>query len=240
MLKSLLIQFKSLRHASCLPLLVGILAIAATSRTHAARAEVSTPPASCATLQAKYRQLKGKTLVNPINSHTPGYEALDPKDQSKYLGFDIDLGETIGACLGFQVTYKSVAFAALLPTLQSGQADIVISDIYVTEEHAKTADFVTYSKVFDGVLVAQGPEESHGDKHIPLRLDSSGEHWLGGGTARAEPRSRLQGRRTSDARSPALRQQCQMYPGFESVPGQTGNGCRCHLALLGGHRRTTG
>jgi polar amino acid transport system substrate-binding protein len=49
-----------------------------------------------------------------------------------------------------------VTFAALLTTLASGQADIVISDIYATEERAKAADFITYSKVFDGVLVAKG------------------------------------------------------------------------------------
>ena len=75
---------------------------------------------------------------------------------SKYVGFDIDLGEQIGECLGFKLTYKAVTFAALLTTLSSGQADIVISDIYATEERAKAADFITYSKVFDGVLVAKG------------------------------------------------------------------------------------
>ena len=122
-----------------------------------AQAEVFPPPAAeCAKLQAKYPQFKGKTLANAINPHTPGYETIDPKDPSKYIGFDIDLGETIGACLGFKVTYKPVTFAALLTTLQSGQADIVISDIYATKERAKAADFITYSKVFDGVLVAKG------------------------------------------------------------------------------------
>ena len=121
-----------------------------------AHAEAVTPPADCAALQAKYPQFKGKTLVNAINPFTPGYETVDPKDPNKYIGFDIDLGETIGACLGFTLTYKPVTFAALLPTLQSGQADIVISDIYATEERAKAADFITYSKVFDGVLVAKG------------------------------------------------------------------------------------
>jgi polar amino acid transport system substrate-binding protein len=122
-----------------------------------AQAEVFTPPAAeCAALQAKYPQFKGKTLVNAINPHTPGYETIDPKDPSKYIGFDIDLGETIGACLGFKVTYKPVTFAALLTTLQSGQADWVISDIYATKERAQAADFITYSKVFDGVLVAKG------------------------------------------------------------------------------------
>ena len=116
----------------------------------------SAAPAGCAALQAKYGDLKGKTLVNAINPHTPGYEAIDPKDPSKYVGFDIDLGEQIGECLGFKLTYKAVTFAALLTTLASGQADIVISDIYATEERAKAADFITYSKVFDGVLVAKG------------------------------------------------------------------------------------
>ena len=104
----------------------------------------------------KYPELKGKTIVDAINPHTPGYEALDPQDPSKYVGFDIDLAEALGECLGFKVAYKPVAFAALLPTLRSGQADIVISDIYATEERAKAADFITYSKVFDGVLVVKG------------------------------------------------------------------------------------
>ncbi|WP_233224334.1 ABC transporter substrate-binding protein [Thiomonas sp. X19] len=110
----------------------------------------------CQSLQAQYPEFKGKTLVDAINPHTPGYEALDPKDPSHYVGFDIDLAEALGSCLGFSLKYTPVAFAALLPTLQSGQADLVISDIYATKERAKAADFITYSKVFDGVLVAKG------------------------------------------------------------------------------------
>jgi polar amino acid transport system substrate-binding protein len=113
-------------------------------------------PEACNALQEKYPDLKGRTLVNAVNPHTPGYEALDPNDPTKYIGFDIDLGEAIGDCLGFSLTYKPVTFAALLTTLQAGQADIVISDIYATVDRAKAADFVTYLKVFDGVLVAKG------------------------------------------------------------------------------------
>src|ERR1700722_1968733 len=122
----------------------------------AASTDLPAAPASCQTLQAKYPGLKGKTLIDAINPHTPGYEALDPNDPSQYVGFDIDLVKELGACLGFNVTYQSVGFSALLPTLQSGQADIVISDIYATAERAKAADFITYSKVFDGVLVVNG------------------------------------------------------------------------------------
>jgi polar amino acid transport system substrate-binding protein len=150
--------FTKARHA-CLAALGAILA-AGVLMPIGARA--ATPP-GCEALQTKYPDLKGKTLVNAINPHTPGYEAIDPKDPSKYVGFDIDLGEAIGDCLGFKLTYKPVTFAALLTTLASGQADIVISDIYATKERAKAADFITYSKVFDGVLVAKGnPKGIHG------------------------------------------------------------------------------
>lgn len=131
-----------------------LVAVAAPHLAHAA-SDLPPTPAACAALQAKYPMFKGKTLTNAINPHTPGYEALDPQDPSQYIGFDIDLGEAIGKCLGFTVDYKPVAFAALLPTLQSGQADFVISDIYATSDRAKAADFITYSKVFDGVLVAK-------------------------------------------------------------------------------------
>ena len=64
-------------------------------------------PEACAALQAKYPSLKGKTLVNAVNPHTPGYEAIDPKDPSKYVGFDIDLGEAIGDCLGFKLDLQA-------------------------------------------------------------------------------------------------------------------------------------
>jgi len=115
----------------------------------------SAAPAACAELQAKYPALKGKSLVNGINPHTPGYETIDPNNPDMYIGFDVDLGEAIGDCLGFTLTHKPVTFAALLTTLQAGQADIVISDIYATKDRAKAADFVTYLKVVDGVLVAK-------------------------------------------------------------------------------------
>lgn len=137
-------------------LIVAIATVIAVVVPGIARADAPMAPAACKDLQAKYPGLKGKTLVDAVNPHTPGYEALDPKDPSKYIGFDIDLAEALGNCLGFSLTYKPVVFAALLTTLQAGQADIVISDIYATHPRAKAADFITYSKVFDGVLVVKG------------------------------------------------------------------------------------
>jgi polar amino acid transport system substrate-binding protein len=119
-------------------------------------ATASNTSSECKALQQKYPKVKGATLTDAMNPNSPGYEAVDPNNPSKYVGFDIDLVEALGNCLGFKVAYKSIAFAALLPTLQSGQSDLVLSDLYVTPVRAKVVDFITYAKVFNGVLVRKG------------------------------------------------------------------------------------
>src|SRR4051812_28805225 len=58
-----------------LALFVTLAVCGAMSGTAAATAAF--PTKACAALQAKYPGLKGKTLVDALNPHTPGYEALD-------------------------------------------------------------------------------------------------------------------------------------------------------------------
>lgn len=129
-----------------------------SSSSAASKAPAGTTSAikGCGPLQKIDPSLKGRTLVDAITPFTPGYEAADPSNPGKYVGFDIDLITNLGKCLGFSVTYKSVAFSALLPTLQSGQANVVVSDIYATKQRAKAANFITYLRVHDGVLVKKG------------------------------------------------------------------------------------
>lgn len=143
---------------SAILLLSGCSAGVTTGSAPVANAKYASLTSSsvCKDLRTKNPTLAGKTLKNAINPHTPGYEAINPEKPDEYQGFDIDLGEAMGACLGFAVSYVPVSFAELIPTLSSGQADIVISDLYATEERAANIDFVTYSKVFDGLLVAKG------------------------------------------------------------------------------------
>jgi polar amino acid transport system substrate-binding protein len=113
--------------------------------------------AACAKLRQDHPGLGGKTMRNAINPYTPGYETVDPTDPGKYQGFDIDLGDAIGACLGFSVSYVPVGFSELVPTVASGRADWILSNLYATKERAQGGvDFVSYSKVFDGILVKTG------------------------------------------------------------------------------------
>jgi polar amino acid transport system substrate-binding protein len=113
--------------------------------------------AACTTLREDHPDLAGETMTNALNPYTPGYETIDPNEPNNFQGFDIDLGNAIGACLGFSVDYVSVGFAELIPTVSSGRADWIISNLYATAERAKGGvDFVSYSKVFDGILVKSG------------------------------------------------------------------------------------
>lgn len=120
--------------------------------------------AACADLREKYPDLDGATLTNALNPYTPGYETVNPDNPTEYEGFDIDLGNALGACLGFSNEYVAVGFAELIPTVASGQADWILSNLYATEERAAGGvDFISYSKVFDGILVAkENPKEITG------------------------------------------------------------------------------
>lgn len=116
--------------------------------------------AECAALREAHPDLVGTTMTNAINPHTPGYEVINPDNPSEYMGFDIDLGDAIGACLGFSVDYVAVGFSELIPTVASGQADWILSNLYATQERAQGGvDFISYSKVFDGALVPKGNPE---------------------------------------------------------------------------------
>lgn len=127
---------------------------AATTAAASASAQPSVP--GCSALRSQYPELVGRTLTDALTPFTPGYESADPNNPSTYVGFDVDLLHQLGSCLGFSSTFKPTAFSALIPTLQAGQANIVISDIYATPQRAKAATFVTYEKVNDGFLVRAG------------------------------------------------------------------------------------
>ena len=112
---------------------------------------------ACTALRTAHPDLVGTTKTNALNPHTPGYEVVNPDNPDEYVGFDIDLGAAIGACLGFAVDYVPVGFSELIPTVSSGRADWILSNLYATQERAAGGvDFISYSKVFDGILVATG------------------------------------------------------------------------------------
>ena len=72
-------------------------------------------------------------------AYTPfGFHDMDKKE---YMGFDVDIIKAIGKEEGFDVEVRNVNFDGLIPALQSGDLDVAINDITITEDRKKSVDF---------------------------------------------------------------------------------------------------
>lgn len=67
-----------------------------------------------------------------------GFQDMDKKE---YMGFDVDIIKAIGKEEGFDVEVRNVNFDGLIPALQSGDLDVAINDITITEDRKKSVDF---------------------------------------------------------------------------------------------------
>lgn len=98
-----------------------------------------------------------------------------------YVGFDVDIIKAIGKAEGFQVNILNLPFDGLIPALLSGNIDIAINDITITEERAKSVDFSDrYYIAGLGVVVKKDnttiktAKDLEG-KHLSVSIGSTGE-----------------------------------------------------------------
>lgn len=61
--------------------------------------------------------------------------------QNKPVGYDVDVAEKIAKKLGVPVEYSDVSGDARVSMLVSGQLDLVVANLSITPERAKTIDF---------------------------------------------------------------------------------------------------
>ena len=72
----------------------------------------------------------------------PPFESLTA--QSTPEGLDVDFGSDLTARLGLGVAWNNIPFSGLIPALQAGQCDAILSDLFVKEERMRVLDFVPY------------------------------------------------------------------------------------------------
>ncbi|TBL80809.1 ABC transporter substrate-binding protein/permease [Paenibacillus thalictri] len=83
-----------------------------------------------------------KTVVLGTSAEFAPYEfhkTIDGKDQ--IVGFDIDIAREIAKDMGVKLVIEDMSFDALLPALQSGRVDLVISGMTPTDERKQSIDF---------------------------------------------------------------------------------------------------
>ncbi|MCB8879874.1 ABC transporter substrate-binding protein [Acidisoma cellulosilytica] len=104
-----------------------------------------------------------------VNGTYPPMESHDVAT-NKLVGLDIDLANAIATKLGVKIVWSDVAFAQLIPDLQTGRADMVISGLTDTKAREASFDFIDYFKTGPQFYVqtsstAQQPSDLCG-KHI--------------------------------------------------------------------------
>ncbi|MCH8051681.1 MAG: ABC transporter substrate-binding protein [Chloroflexi bacterium] len=71
-------------------------------------------------------------------------------------GLDIDLAEAIAAQLGVEIEFLNIGFDGIIPSLDVGDFDVLISAMTITDERSEVIDFVPYITVGTGIVVPAG------------------------------------------------------------------------------------
>jgi polar amino acid transport system substrate-binding protein len=98
-------------------------------------------PATAQSLPARIQD--SKVIRIAVNATYPPMESRDPATD-KLVGFDVDLGNALAAKLGVKLEWSDGSFAQLIPSLQTGRADMILSGISDLPARRETLDFIDY------------------------------------------------------------------------------------------------
>lgn len=112
----------------------------------------SVDAAAAAALPAQYKTAGVINVASDIPF--PPMEMYDANQQ--LTGFDYDLAQAMGEKLGVRMDLQTQAFDSIIPSLQSGKHDVIMSGMNDTQERQKTLDFVDYLHAGFSILVMAG------------------------------------------------------------------------------------
>jgi polar amino acid transport system substrate-binding protein len=116
--------------------------------------------------QAAYARV-GATIPVPASSFShagqlqfcsdltsPPLESMGPKHTP--VGLDIDLGNEVAKRLGVHAVWVNTVFASIIPALQAGHCDAIMSELRDYPDRRKVVDFVDYGASARAMLVRKG------------------------------------------------------------------------------------
>jgi polar amino acid transport system substrate-binding protein len=111
-------------------------------------------------------QTAGK-IVFCSDISSPPIEFMDANNQP--TGSDIALGNAIAAQLGLEAVWSNIPFSGLIPALQAGNCDAILSQLFDKPARREVINLVDYMNSSQSILVASG-----NPKHIQTLDDLSG------------------------------------------------------------------
>jgi polar amino acid transport system substrate-binding protein len=95
----------------------------------------------------------GKTYVIITSADFPPFSSRSASDPNQIVGFEPDMMKAVMAHLGWKYKWATADFNGLIPAVQSGRADMVVSDVYDTAAREKVVDFTDYLKTALSLMV---------------------------------------------------------------------------------------
>ncbi len=83
---------------------------------------------------------KGKLVLGTSGNMKPMTEATD--DGKSAVGFDVDLAKTMAAAMGVELEIKVMEFDKLIPALEKGKIDLIVSNMTITPKRNTQVAFV--------------------------------------------------------------------------------------------------
>jgi polar amino acid transport system substrate-binding protein len=112
------------------------------------------PGAHAGTITAPSKLVSAGTLTIGSDVSYPPQEYMDASGNP--VGFDIDVATEIASRLGLKAKVVNFNFNDIIPALNAGQFDIIISAMNITPERSNAVDFVQYYAAGQSVLVPKG------------------------------------------------------------------------------------
>ncbi|MEX1117893.1 MAG: transporter substrate-binding domain-containing protein, partial [Terrimicrobiaceae bacterium] len=121
-----------------------------------------------------------KPFVVGMDLSYPPFETIN--EQGKPVGVSVELAQGLADALGRPLKIENIPFVGLIPSLQGGRLDCVISSMTVTEERKQSIGFSDpYLKTGLGVLAGaksdiEGIVDEPGRTYV-VRQGTTGEVW---------------------------------------------------------------
>lgn len=140
-----------------------------------------TPPVAAAKVTYTGKLVTPGTLTVGSDTSFPPFESLSG---TTVEGFDVDLATAIAKEIGIQkVVFLTEGFDTLIPSLQAGKYDVIVSGMFITDERKQSVDFTdAYGVANQAVAVKAGAGIKDSTdlegKKIGVQSGTTGESWV--------------------------------------------------------------
>jgi polar amino acid transport system substrate-binding protein len=122
-------------------------------------------------------------LVVGMELAYPPFETKD--NQGQPYGVSVDIAKEFGKYLGREVEIQNINWTGLIPALQTGKVDMVISSMTITAKRKESVDFSNaYAKAYLAFLVTKNSDVStaadlnDASKTIAVKTGSTGDTYV--------------------------------------------------------------